>query len=183
MKRPLQMVLVLGLVGLLSGSSLVGVYKYATPLIKINQKRALEEAIFNVIPDAVRYEAVEKDGEEYFGVYDNKRNLIGYAFMAGGNGYQGNIKIISGIKKDLVTLFGIEILESVETPGLGGEIVNDKFKGQFANLKFAPKIIYTKKGKRGANEIDAITGATISSQRVVSILNAKITRLLEILKR
>jgi electron transport complex protein RnfG len=182
MNKSLQMILVLGLVGLLSGTSLVAVYTYATPLIEINRRKALEEAIFNVVPGAVKYEAKDKDGEEYFEVYDNKRKLIGYAFMAQGNGYQGNIKIISGIKKDLTTLFGIEILESVETPGLGGEIMNDKFKGQFKNLKFTPEIVCTKKGRSGANEIDAITGATISSQSVASILNAKITRLMKILK-
>jgi electron transport complex protein RnfG len=183
MKKPLQMVLVLGLVGFLSGASLVLMYRYSTPLIEANQKRALEEAIFNVIPDAKRYEVVTKDGETFFETYNHRNKLSGYALIVEGNGYQGKIKMICGIKRDLSALYGIEILESVETPGLGGEIVTDGFKGQFADLKFMPKIECVKREREKANEIQAITGATISSQSVTNILNEKISRLVEVLKK
>lgn len=183
MKKPVQMIIVLGLVGLFSGTSLVLVYRYATPLIEFNQKKELEKAIFKIIPDAARYEVVTKDGEELFEVYDRRDKLLGYAFIAEGNGYQGKIKMISGIKKDLSTMYGIEILESVETPGLGGEIANDEFKDQFKNLKFIPKIECVKKEAEKTNEIQAITGATISSQSVINILNDKLEKIVEILKK
>ncbi len=182
MNKPVQMVLVLGLVALLSGASLVLVYRYATPLIDENQRTALKEAIFDVVPGAVRYEAVRKEGEEYFEVYDASGTLIGYAFMAEGNGYQGRIKMIAAVKRDLSTFYGIEILESVETPGLGGEITSDDFKGQFEGLRFTPEIVCVKTGAGAPNEIDAITGATISSKSVTSILNAELEKLIDILK-
>lgn len=168
----MRMVIVLGVVGLISGTSLVLVYNYATPLIEANQKRELEEAIFKIVPGATGYKAVTKEDEEFFEVYDKNEKLLGYAVIAEGNGYQGKIKLIAGIKKDLANLYGIEILESQETPGLGGEIASDKFKGQFKNLKVFPKI-----------EVEAITGATISSQSVMNILNEKIAKVIEILKK
>ncbi|MDB4349386.1 FMN-binding protein [Omnitrophica bacterium] len=183
MKKPVQMVIVLGLVGFLSGTSLVLVYRYATPLIKSNQKRALEAAIFKVVSGGTRYEVMTKDGERFFKVYDKRDKLLGYAFIAEGSGYQGKIEMISAIKKDLSTLYGVEILESVETPGLGGEIVSDEFRDQFTNLKFDPKIECVKKDKKKKNEIEAITGATISSQSVTNILNEKIAKLVETLKK
>ena len=183
MTKPVRMIVVLGLVSLLSGASLVFVYEYATPLIEANQKKALEEAIFNVVPGAVKYEEVTKEGEAFFKVYNKGNTLLGYAFTAEGNGYQGNIAIIAGIEKDLTTLSGIEILESAETPGLGGEINERGFKDQFVGLMCTPMIECIKQQREKGNQIQAITGATISSQSVVDILNEKIARIREIINK
>ncbi len=88
------------------------------------------------------------------------------------------IKIMAGIKEDLITLVGIEILDSQETPGLGQEITSDKFKSQFAGLKTLPGINYVKNTEpTEPNEIQAVTGATISSRAVCAILNEKINEL------
>lgn len=179
----MQMVIVLGLTGLISGTSLVLVYRYATPLIESNQKRELKEAIFKIVPNAADYEAVTKEGEDFFKVYDKRGSLLGYAFIAEGSGYQGKIKMLAGIKRDLSTLYGVEILESVETPGLGGEIASDKFKSQFGNLICIPAIECVKRERKKKNEIQAITGATISSQSMTNILNERIKELSEILGR
>lgn len=189
MNKPLKMILVLGITGLISGSSLVFMYRYATPRIEENQTRELREAIFKIVPAAAEYRLVVRKGEEFFEVYDKNDGLLGYAFIAEGNGYQGKIKLIGGIRKDLETLYGIEILESVETPGLGGEIVKDEFKRQFSGRRFYKSLNCIKGGAaiekhapppRG---IIAVTGATISSQSVVNILNEKVKRLRGILRR
>jgi electron transport complex protein RnfG len=83
-----------------------------------------------------------------------------------------------GIQMDYSSLVGIEILESQETPGLGQEIETDNFKNQFKQLNTAPKIIYVKGEKPDQpNEIETITGATISSKAVVTILNKGIENL------
>jgi len=183
MKKALQMVTVLGIIGLVAGTSLVLVYRYAAPLIEANQKRELREAIFKVVPGAAGYETVTKDGEEFFKVYGGKEELLGYAFIAEGNGYQGKIKMLAAAKKDLSGLYGIEILESVETPGLGGEIASVEFKEQFRGLVCLPAIECVKGRKDKAGEIQAITGATISSQSVTTILNERISGLSEVLGR
>jgi len=171
-KQVLRIITVLTVVGIISGASLVFVYKYASPLIENNQKEETRSAIFKIYPEAKTY--TEK-GEELFLVKDKNEKELGYAFIAEGNGYQGKIKIMAGIKEDFSTLLGIEILESQETPGLGQEITSDNFRKQFINLKTSPDIEYVR-GKKPdkANEIQAITGATISSRAVVTILNARI---------
>ena len=67
----------------------------------------------------------------------------------------------------------MEILDSRETPGLGDKIYKDAvFVANFSNLVADPEIVTVKKGTRSApNEVDAITGATISSKAVVRIIN------------
>jgi len=76
------------------------------------------------------------------------------------------------------TMVGIEILESQETPGLGQEIASESFKSQFNGLKTSPDITYVKNEKPSKpNEVEAITGATISSRAVCAILNEKINEL------
>lgn len=177
------MILVLGLVGLISGASLVFMYRYATPLIASNQEKELESAIFKIMPDGTHYKTVTKGGETIFEVYNKRKNLIGYAVIAEGNGYQGKIKILAGVKKGLFALYGIEILESIETPGLGGEIATSDFKDQFKDLRFVPQIECVKEAKKDMdNKIHAITGATISSKSVTNILNEKLKTITEILR-
>ena len=65
------------------------------------------------------------------------------------------------------------MLESKETPGLGDKIIKDQdFLDDFKTLKVEPKILLVASGTRAnANEVDSISGATISSKAVVKILN------------
>lgn len=176
------MILVLGVVSLLSGASLVFVYNYAQPQIVRNQAEELEEAIFKVLPGSVSYETIKDDGEEIYMGKDGEAETVGYAFIAKGAGYQGEISVIMGIEPGLENVTGIEILGSVETPGLGGQIVEDDFRGQFVDLLTVPEIKLVKGSPAKTNEVQAITGATISSAAVVAILNNKIKKVKEFLK-
>ena len=200
MRKTLQMISVLTIVGLISGAMLVFMYNYANPLILNNQKNEMEGAIFKIFPEANTYEKDIIEDNVIFRVKDKSGKLLGYAFLAKGNGYQGAIKMMAGIKPDLETLVGIEILESQETPGLGQEITNDEFKAQFKGLTTSPEITYVKhkpperpngtqtttgatvSSSKRTNEIRAITGATVSSSAVCSILNEKIERLRSLLR-
>ena len=95
--------------------------------------------------------------------------------MPEGNGYQGLIKMVVGVDSQIKTMKGMEVLESQETPGLGAEIAVDPFKAQFSGLPITHQIEYVKNEKpTEPYEIEAITGATISSRAVVNILNKKI---------
>lgn len=173
----------LTIIGLVSGTVLVFTYKYANPLILDNQKNEIKEAIFKIFPKADTY---EKDIIEDSVIFRAKEGgkLLGYAFLAEGNGYQGAIKMMAGIEPNLETLVGIEILESQETPGLGQEITEEEFKAQFKGLMTSPKITYVKnKPPERPNEIRAVTGATVSSSAVVSILNEKIKKLKNALQK
>ena len=65
------------------------------------------------------------------------------------------------------------MLESRETPGLGDKINKDvDFLANFTDLAVEPTIVGVKKGEKAKpNEVDCITGATISSKSVIKILN------------
>ena len=91
MKNSIKMILVLVVVGIVSGGMLVCVYNYANPLIERNKEKELKEALGKVLPEAVNYNEIEKD-YLYEGI-DRRGKVIGYAFIAEGNGYQGKIRI------------------------------------------------------------------------------------------
>ena len=99
--------------------------------------------------------------------------IVGVAFTSVGEGYGGNIRIMMGV--DLSgKVVGIEILEHLETPGLGANIDSKSFKGQFEGkyLKGSPesKLEVMKGGKTAKEhwEIQALTGATVSPTGVAS---------------
>jgi electron transport complex protein RnfG len=74
----------------------------------------------------------------------------------------------------------MEVLESRETPGLGDKIFKDEdFVANFRDLAVAPEVVVVKKGRTRENEVDAISGATISSHAVVRIINRANSRWLD----
>jgi Na+-translocating ferredoxin:NAD+ oxidoreductase subunit G len=169
----LRMVLTLGVAGFVSGLAIVGIFVVTKPTIDANKARELREAVLEVLPGAATMAEVELgDGSVYAGRSDDG-GLVGYAIPAEGGGFQDTIKLIYGFDPSRRRIVGMYVLESRETPGLGDKIYKDAaFVGAFRDLAVDPKIVLTKKGTaQGDNEVDAITGATISSRAVVSILN------------
>ena len=172
------MITALALVGIISGAVLVLVYVYSKPKIKENLNAETGRAIQKIFPNAdmaaVREKAPEVE-KSVLPITDNSKKVIGYAFMAEGNGYQGTIKLLVGVNGDFSKLIGIEVLESSETPGLGAEITGDPFKDQFKGLSLSQPIEYVKNQKPETDhQIEAITGATISSRAVVNIINGRV---------
>ncbi len=90
----------------------------------------------------------------------------GYAFLAVGKGYGGDIDILVGLE-DETTIKGITIISQSETPGLGSRIDESSFASNFAGLN-VDDVALTKDG----GKIDGITGATISSGAVVDAVRA-----------
>lgn len=179
MRQVYRMMIVLSCVGLISGLVLSLVFNYAQPLIQENKERALKQAIFSIFPRGQEYVVETIKEKEIYKALDSSGNLLGYAFTAQGSGYQGKIKLMVGMDPNLKTIDGIVVLESQETPGLGGKIKEAKFKTQFKGLKTLPKIKLVKNKPPGPGQVQAITGATISSQSVVDILNEEIARIRE----
>jgi electron transport complex protein RnfG len=176
-----KMIAALTAVGVLSGATLVLVYTITTPKIKDNRNKESEEAVLKIFPNAniaAPKKHAEPGSEGIIEVVDKDGKLLGYAFKAKGNGYQGIIELIAGVNGDLSQLMGIEVVESQETPGLGAEIAGNNFKKQFIGLSITHPIEYVKNEKPDQPyEIEAITGATISSRAVVNILNKRIEEL------
>ena len=182
----LRLVLTLAIAGLVSGVAIIGIYESTLPTITANKARELREAVFKVLPGVSQMQALvyrdsevvvvekpDKDEPVIYGGYDEQGDFVGYAMPAAGPGFQDTIAILYGYKPGEKIVVGMEVLESRETPGLGDKIYKDAvFVAGFSALSVEPEIFAVKKGtKSQPNEIDAITGATISSKAVVRIIN------------
>jgi len=182
MNTIVKMLVTLTVVGVISGGLLSQISNWAEPKIELNRKMETERAIFLVQPEAKSYEPVKNSKIELYKVFkdDAKSEPIGYALPFEGNGFQGKIRLMVGVKSDLKELVGLEVLEQVETPGLGTKVTEEPFRDQFKGLNANPKVNWVK-GEAPSNdsEIQTITGATISSKSVVDIINKGLLELRE----
>ncbi len=189
-----RLVATLGLAGLLSGLIIVSVFEATRPTIAAYQAKVLRQTVFKVLPGTIHMqrlvyregrllvkEAEDQNEEALFGGYDAQGRLLGYAIPGAGQGFQDTIRLIYGYLPAVRRVVGIEILESRETPGLGDKIYKDAaFMADFRALAIDPQIVAVKRGtKAAANQVNAITGATISSKAVVRIINQGNARWLE----
>ncbi len=184
-----RLVVTLGLAGLLSGLAIAGTYQATLPRVRANQAAALRAAVFEVVPGSTSLRPlVERGGElvavdvepgakppdsEVYAAYDDDGSLRGYAITGEGAGFQDTIRLIFGFDPAARNVVGMQVLESRETPGLGDRIYKDAdFVGGFRALSPDPEVMLVKKGSKSApNEVDGITGATISAKAVVRIIN------------
>ncbi len=191
------MIRTLGGIALISGILVVLVYQLTLPTILENRRIALERAIFKVLPGAVskaKYILTEdghikldesetsSSGDTIYAGYDNSGMLIGLAMTAAAPGYADIIRILYGYSVECECIIGINVLESKETPGLGDKIEKDpEFLKNFialdgkldaGKMKLLNEIITVKHGtKKHPWEIDAISGATVSSKAIGKMLN------------
>ncbi len=182
-----RLVLTLTVAGLLSGLAIVGAYELTLPAIQANQAAALRRAVLEVLPGAETTARLEwrdgalvaaeegAQGETGPAVYAGLGaggEVVGYAVPGEGAGFQDTIRLLFGYRPDRRRIVGLAILESRETPGLGDRIFKDlEFVAEFSDLAVEPPVELVKGGGEGANQVDAITGATISSRAVVDIVN------------
>lgn len=183
---PLRLIFTLAVAGLISGIAIIAIYESTLPTITANRARELQAAVFRVLPGAENMQALvyrdqellanpepAQDDAVVYGGYDDSGKFIGYAIPGAGPGFQDTIGLLYGFDPARRVVLGMEILESRETPGLGDKIYKDAdFVAGFQELSTEPQIVAVKKGSKSqANELDAITGATISSKAVVRIIN------------
>lgn len=104
---------------------------------------------------------------------DENGKAIGYVMtITSHEGYSGDIQFSMGIRVD-GTLTKIEMLSIKETAGLGMKASEEQFKGQFTEIKTAAfAVIKAQAQKNSDSEINAISGATISSNAVTNTVNA-----------
>lgn len=107
-------------------------------------------------------------------LYANDANgeRIGYVVAAvSPNGYGGYISVAVGIDAKTSTITGFSVLSNSETAGLGARCTEDEFVSQFAG-KDATSIEYVKGGGAAGNQIDAISGATVTTNAVTEAVNS-----------
>lgn len=191
-----RMVMTMGAVGLISSILLVMTYTWTLPYIKANQAEYLEQSIREVLPETtirtdwrlVGDSVMPEDGTytiepRLFAGFREDGSLEGFAIEAQGQGYADVIRIIYGYSTGCECIIGMKVLESRETPGLGDKIGKDPaFLSNFdaLDVRWSADLNTTSAPlemiKRGSNleawQIDAISGATISSKAITDILNA-----------
>jgi Na+-translocating ferredoxin:NAD+ oxidoreductase subunit G len=175
MKNILKILATLTAVGIMSGGVLSQIDGWSAPLIAANQKAETERAIFVVQPEGRSYEEVEGLGFQLFKVLTESGELAGYSMVYAGNGFSGKIKMMIGLTNDLNTVKTVEVLDQAETPGLGTKILESPFKDDLENLAVNPAVKLVKGLPASAdNEVQSITGATISAKAVVEIINSAV---------
>lgn len=177
---------ILLVITLVAGLVLGLVYQITKDPIARQEAQAKQEACQEVFQDATSFgmigvEAVDAAGwneagysqesiDEVMEAKDASGNLLGYVVtVTTREGYGGDIQFSVGIRMD-GTVNGISILSISETAGLGMQ-AEDVLKPQFAN-KQVEKFEYTKNGAASENQIDAISGATITTNAVTNGVNA-----------
>ena len=188
-----RLIITLGIAGFVSGLVMAGAYLFTKPMIEANKQASIEKAIFKVLPKCTSYKTLQlKNGQlsafdpktkkpsgkeeapklVYQG-FDSLQASTGFAVLGSEIGFADVITILIGYEPQNKNIIGYEVLECKETPGLGDKIFKDAdFLKNFVELPIKPEIGFAKKGeKQSANQVEAITGATISSKAVIRLLN------------
>jgi RnfABCDGE-type electron transport complex G subunit len=183
------MIVVLTAVGLISGGFLAGVAKLTEERIALNIQAEIEEAIAEVVDDAEVNQKLHE--EEDFVIYrelDKEGNLAGFAVQATGVGFQDKITLMFGLDESLTKITGLTIIDQNETPGLGAKIEDWDAFLQFWENKEATGPLTLRKpaantpGELLSTEINTITAATISSTKVLEIVNLSLEKVRQLIQ-
>ncbi|MFC1467365.1 FMN-binding protein [Verrucomicrobiota bacterium] len=159
------------LLALLFGCALAGVQAGLQPIINQNKLNETLGKVPELVPGAVSAEkAMVGEIMAYKGL-DADGNVAGWVIPAKGQGFADKIELLLGLDANAGKITGMYVLDQKETPGLGDKIKSDLAWGQKYVGKSAARTIGLTKAAPTGNEIQAITGATISSESVTKIVN------------
>ena len=139
--------------------------KKIAELEKENSKKNMQSLV-----SADDFEKCSDGGIEYYAAVKGGETAA-YIFTESAKGYGGDVSVMTAVKPD-GTVAGVAILDvSNETPGLGQNAAKESFYSQYAGLKKGVSLL--KNGAKAENnEVDAVTGATITSTAVTRAVNA-----------
>lgn len=190
----------LGIVSALCGVIIVGAYQGTYEAAAANRRLALERTVFRIVPAAksmtewqatatgirpVDGEAAGKEGAgaiKFYAAYAADGSLAGIAVEGAAKGYADVVRILYGYSPDCQCVNGLGVVAMRETPGIGDKIITDEaFLANFKALdvkldqelaRLANEVKVVKQGsKTNAWQIDAISGATVTSRAVGKALN------------
>lgn len=137
-----------------------------------------EESRMVVLPEAEAFQEKEgEDGTHYIGLNKEAPEgvVVGYVFETESKGYGGTVKVMTGINTE-GNITGVIVLSHSETPGLGANAEKETFRDQYqqpvANLTGGIQVVKFQAPAEG--EIQAMTGATITSTAVTNAVNLAI---------
>jgi electron transport complex protein RnfD len=195
-------------IGALCALLIVSVFNATATRIAENQARFLALAVAEVLPaaqttvpittteDGQIVETAEALALPVFLGYDANSELVGAVVTAEGMGYQDTVRVLYSYSFEQDAIVGFKVLDSKETPGLGDKVeveTEPHFVANFERLDatLAPDgesllnpIVTVKQGaKTDPWQIDGITGATITSEAVGTILNGSANSWVPVLER
>ena len=192
MKGIVKDAMMLFLITLIAGALLGAVHEVTLEPIAKAQQEAANATYREVFPEATNFvttdaltaavaDSADEIAAQGFGsvsvdsameAQDESGNVIGYMITAtSAEGYGGDVQISVGIDAD-GKLTGLGCLTLSETPGLGMRAQEPEFKDQFPGKSTAETFEVTKTGATADNQVQAISGATITSSAVTGALNA-----------
>ncbi len=149
-------------------------------VIKDVEAAASNEARKEVLPQADNFNSIEEDKLSDIQQQNNKilevyegfagEELVGYTIKTATPGYGGNVEVITGISVE-GKITGIKVVKHQETPGLGANATGTDFQAQYIGKPVEKEVVVVKTAPTEDNEIQALTGATISSKAVTNGVN------------
>ncbi len=184
-------VFILLVITLVAGLALSGVYVMTKDTIAENQASANKAALMEVLPEAKDFTTDEElqnkldsQGDTYGADFggakiegaavgvDDAGNPVGYAITVfNSDSYDGGLTLVVGITQD-GTVKGISFTELHDTAGMGMKCGDPEFKDQFNDVKTGKFTLNKAGGSTAEDEIDSVSGASITSGAVVNAVNA-----------
>lgn len=149
-------ILAVTVVVFISVALLGGLDSVTRDMIEYQKELKVQRMLNEIFPDMTSYTS-----EDDIYIISSDGTGIGFAFLAIGKGYGGDIDILVGLE-DETTLKGIAVITHAETPGLGDKILFPDFTDRFVGIDIADVAVPDEGGK-----VDAITGSTISTKAVI----------------
>ena len=132
-------------------------------------EKASKDAMSEVIPEGDSFQPKETGNIEYYQGFKGEE-LLGYIFTESAKGYGGSVSVMVSVDTE-GKIMNVAILDaSNETPGLGQNVTKENFYSQYSGKKDSVNVV--KNGADGQNnQVNAVTGATISSRAVTNCIN------------
>ncbi len=202
-----SMIRSLGLVSLICGFSVAIAYQWTKPYVDENQRITTERAVRAVLPTAVQQKAFvlgasgvvpaapDSPAEStVFVGYDGAGRIVGIAARGAARGYADLVQVMYAYQPACGCINAVKVVKMNETPGLGDKVIKDPdFLRNFEALDARPNaegaalanpIVTVKHGtKREAWQIDAISGATVTSKAIGRGLDQSAERLVPLIHR
>ena len=191
MKVYLKMLWFIAILGIVTSGIFVGMEAWTAPLIEANAAIELKSTLLDAyevlyttptVNDVfAAHVTVHQVGDQVL-YLDNSGGNVSFEFR--GSGVWGPIYGILTLSPDLETIKHIRVLQQEETPGLGGVVAEPRYLAGYVGVKLAPPLALRPAGggTGNPNEVDAITGATRTSNAFIRILNTSYAEHLDALK-
>ena len=175
MKHVIKPALALFTIAAVATTLLILVQNLTSEPIENQRRRTQENGMMAVLPETSQFNKISlQESGNIHSVYEGVSGgeTIGYVVELSPSGYSGPINILVGISTLKNEISGMRVIRHSETPGLGALIVREDFFRRFDNRRLVPLRVVT--ATPGENDIEALSGATISTRAITNAVNEAI---------